>query len=465
MDYSLPAQFDVMYQASRSDLLVPLKTRLHRLNQLQSMLKMHQAAICEAINQDFGHRSTDETLLLEFFSTLSGIQDAQKHTRHWMKTKKAKTHWRFLPAGNEIRPQALGVVGIVAPWNYPLFSTIGPMVGAFAAGNRVMVKTSEYAPHFSHWLSKTVADYFAADELVVVEGGIEVATEFIELPFDHLLFTGSSAVGKIVMQAASQNLTPVTLELGGKSPAIILADANFEHAVSRIMSGKLLNAGQTCIAPDYVYLPEEKIADFIRLAKVWVAKHYPDMANNPDYTSIINQRQYARLQTWLSEAQEQGADLMALNQGDAKKDSHQLLPMLALNVPNDCALMQEEIFGPILPLLPYQNIEIALKQINQRARPLALYVFGQDKAKIDFVLNQTVSGGVCVNDTLFHAVQESLPFGGVGASGMGAYHGKTGFDTFSHLKPVFKQAKINSMSLLLPPYGTRFRALLKFLIG
>ncbi len=460
----LKEQFKTLHQASRETTTVTWTTRAHRLDKLNRMLREHQEAICKAINQDFGHRSTDETLLCEFFPTLSGIKHARKHGKKWMAQRKIATDWWFWPAKNTIQPQPLGLVGIIAPWNYPLFSTMGPVIAALVSGNRVMVKTSEYAPAFSQWLAETVPLYFNADELVIIEGDSSIASEFSALPFDHLLFTGSTAVGKMVMKAASQNLTPVTLELGGKSPAIVLEDANLEHAVSRILSGKLINAGQTCIAPDYVYLPENHIDQFIELAKKWVKKHYPNMATNPDYTHIINARRKKHLQNIIDEAKSKGANFIPLSDSINHNHNTLLLPFLVTQLPNDTLLMQEEIFGPILPLLTYSNINKALMDIRANPRPLALYVFGKNQQDIQNVLNNTVSGGVSVNDTLYHVAQEKLPFGGVGASGMGAYHGKTGFETFSHLKPIFKQSKINGMSLLLPPYGRLFKALLRFLM-
>lgn len=459
----MTCDFERLYAASRRETDVPWAVRRRRLEKLAQMVDENALKIAAAIRRDFGNRSADETELLEVFPTLAGIRHALKHGKAWMKTRKVATDWWFLPAANRIRPQPLGVVGIIAPWNYPLFLTTGPLIGAFAAGNRVMVKTSEFAPEFSRWLKETVPHYFGADELVVVEGGAEVAAAFSRLKFDHLLFTGSTAVGRLVMKAAAENLTPVTLELGGKSPVLVLPDADWNRTVERVMAGKLLNAGQTCIAPDYVLLPEGEAHRFAEKARAWVKKHYPNAAANPDFSHIINRKQHERLSAYLSEAAARGAECRVLADADSDGHSTYLAPHLVLNAPDDCKLMQDEIFGPILPLVTYSSLNGALDYIKARPRPLALYVFGSSEETIDYVLDNTVSGGVSVNDTIFHVAQERLPFGGVGESGMGAYHGQVGFDTFSHLKPVFRQARLNGMALLLPPYGKRFAAMMKAL--
>ena len=459
----LPDCFQPLHEASRRHIEVPWPLRQQRLQKLADMLHTHREAIQTAISADFGRRSRHETDLLEMVPTLEGIRHALRHGKRWMRPRKAAVAWPFWPAKNRIVPQPVGVVGVIAPWNYPLFLSIGPLVGAFAAGNRAMVKTSEHAPAFSRWLADTVPHYFAADELAIVEGGADVAAAFAALPFDHLLFTGSTAVGRLVMQAAAANLTPLTLELGGKSPTLILEDADLDQAVARVMSGKWVNAGQTCIAPDYVLLPQALHAAFIEKARAWVGRHYPDLAANPDYSHIINENQHRRLQGRLDEAAREGAAVVPLaGRGDG--GNNLLVPHLISGAPEHTLLMQEEIFGPLLPLVPYPSLDEALAYIRARPRPLALYVFGKDKAQIDKVLQRTVSGGVSVNDTLLHVAQEGLPFGGIGASGMGAYHGRAGFETFSHLKPVFVQSRINSMGLLAPPYGKVFERIVGVLL-
>lgn len=459
----LPLAFQRCHHASRQQPDVPWPLRRHRLQQLARMIRQHRHAIADALNADFGHRSRDETDLLEIFPSLAGIGHALKHGRRWMRPQRVSTDWWFWPASNRIVPQPVGVVGIVVPWNYPLYLAAAPLTGALAAGNRVLIKTSEAAPAFAHWLAATVPQYFAADEVTVINGGADIAAEFCALPFDHLLFTGSTAIGRQVMQTAAANLTPVTLELGGKSPVLVLADADLPQAAARIMAGKLLNAGQTCIAPDYVLVPAPLLAALREQLCRWTAQHYPDLARNPDYSHIINPQQQDRLQAWLQEAAAAGARIWPLAPAGSNSGTR-LLPHLLEQVPEHCTLMQAEIFGPLLPLVQYTDLAQALAYVQARPRPLALYVFGRNRQHIDHVLRNTVSGGVCVNDTLLHVVQEALPFGGIGASGMGAYHGRTGFDTFSHRKPIFRQSHLNSTALLAPPYGRRFRRLLQLLL-
>ncbi len=371
----------------------------------------------------------------------------------------------FLPARNELRPQPLGVVGIIVPWNYPILLAIAPLVGALAAGNRALIKMSEYTPATGKLFAELVETYFTPDEVVVVNGAADVAQVFSGLPFDHLVFTGSTAVGKLVMQAAATNLTPVTLELGGKSPAIVGPGADIQTAAKKIMFGKCLNAGQTCIAPDYVLLPAGSEQRFIDAATKVVASHYPSLRDNPDYTSVVSDRHVTRLQKYLDEARAAGASIHPINPAaESFSGSNKFPPTFVVNAPRDCALMQEEIFGPILPIVSYRSLQEAIQFVNDRPRPLALYFFGDDTREIDTVLDQTIAGGVSINETILHISQEDLPFGGVGPSGMGAYHGKTGFDAFSKLKPIFHQSRFNGLALFKPPYGKRFEALVKLLM-
>ncbi|WP_245588263.1 coniferyl aldehyde dehydrogenase [Brackiella oedipodis] len=461
-DQDLSASFDRLYRLSRLHTEVDWVTRRKRLHKLEQLVYEQQNEIADALIQDFGHRSRDETLLMEIFPSLVAIRHALKHGKKWMRARRVPTAWWFLPAKNRILPQPLGVVGIIVPWNYPLILAITPLVAAFCAGNLAMLKPSEFTPAFSAWLKEAVAQYFTEDELVIIEGEAETAKAFTQLPFDHLLFTGSTAVGKMVMQAAAQHLTPVTLELGGKSPTVILEEVDLDRAVARIMTGKLVNAGQTCIAPDYVLLPERLQSQFIQKAKQWVNQHYPNLPDNPDYTRIINSKQYQRLQHYLEALDPNHIHPLS----DAPNDPQKRFMVPTIVTPSDMqqAIMQEEIFGPLLPLVTYDRIEHALELIKQRPRPLALYVFGTQAKHIDHVLQNTVAGGVSVNDTIFHVAQEDLPFGGVGYSGIGAYHGQFGFDRLSHLKPVFYQPKLNGLSLLAPPYGKRFRTMIKTLM-
>jgi len=437
--------------------------RARRLGALEALIADNRAAIAGAIAADFGRRPTEETDLLEVFPSLSGIRHARAHLRRWMRPRRGWAGFWFLPARIEIRPQPLGVVGIIVPWNYPLYLAAGPLTDALAAGNRVLLKMSELTPAFSTLLEELVEKYFGADVVDVVNGGADVARAFSALPFDHLLFTGSTAVGHEVMRTAAANLTPVTLELGGKSPAIIGADARFERAVERIVLGKLLNAGQTCIAPDYVLLPRGRERDFIDIARAAVARFYPGLATNRQFAGIATERHHARLSALRDDAIAAGAVAHAL--AEVPAEARVLAPTLLTAVDDRMAVMQQEIFGPLLPLLPYDTIDDAIASINARPHPLALYVFDERSETVDRVLAQTRAGGVSVNDTILHIAQHALPFGGVGASGMGAYHGEEGFRTFSRRTPIFHQARFNLVGLLNPPYGGKFRGLLRLLLG
>ncbi|MDO5686201.1 MAG: coniferyl aldehyde dehydrogenase [Neisseria sp.] len=461
---SLQALFDAQYAASRNEVHVPWSVRRDRLQRLLDMVKTHSRTIAETISRDFGQRAVAETLLLEVFPTLEGVRHALRHGESWMKPRRVPSGLWFFPAQSRIVPQAKGVVGIIAPWNYPLYLTVGPLLAALVAGNRALIKMSEFAPAFAAWLQQTVPDYFAADEVAVVCGEREVAEAFAALPFDHLLFTGSTAVGRKVMQAAAANLTPVTLELGGKSPCVVLDDADLAQTAARIMAGKLLNAGQTCIAPDYALLPQAHLPEFIEHARAWVQKHYPQLRSGADFTRIINERQYARLRAWLDEAAELGASIISLGDDVADAAGRFLPPTLVTGLPAQAKLLNEEIFGPILPVVTYRDEAEALAFIRERERPLALYGFSSDAKRLDDLLHNTVSGGASLNETIYHVAQENLPFGGIGASGMGAYHGKAGFDTFTHYKSVFIQSKLNGTGLLAPPYGKLFQLMMKVLL-
>jgi acyl-CoA reductase-like NAD-dependent aldehyde dehydrogenase len=378
--------------------------------------------------------------------------------------RRAVSLW-FQPGRAEVISQPIGVAGIIVPWNYPIYLAVGPLVGALAAGNRALVKMSEFAPSTGALFDALVRSRFAADEVRVVNGDAEVARAFAALPFDHLLFTGSTGVGRAVMRAAADNLTPVTLELGGKSPAIVGPDYPIARAAERILIGKCMNAGQTCIAPDYALVPAGRVREFVDAARRTVAECYPDPLRSPDYTAIVNDRHFARLAGYLDEARARGAEIVALAP-NASPDAatRRFPPMIVLGAPGDCRLMREEIFGPILPIVPYAELDDALAYVNERPRPLALYCFDRDARRIDRVLTGTVAGGVTINDTILHIAQESLPFGGVGPSGMGEYHGREGFEAFSKRKAVFRQSRLNTMGLFKPPYGKRFERLVNFLL-
>lgn len=461
---ALEEQLRLMRAAQEADPLPSWRVRATHLRVLQEMLTEQREAFAEAISADFGQRPREETDLLELFPSLSAVRHALRHGRRWMRPQRGFAGLAFLPARTELRPQPLGVVGVIVPWNYPLYLAVGPLVDALAAGNRVMLKMSEFTPRFSELFASQIARRFKADQVAVVNGDAEVAQAFSALPFDHLLFTGSTAVGHHVMRAAAANLTPVTLELGGKSPAIIGPDARFDYAVERIIFGKMVNAGQTCIAPDYVLLPRNRIADFIATAHKVMERMYPRLEASAQYTSIISDRQYQRLAGLRDSAVASGATPHVLAADAEDPSVRRMTPTLLTGVEDGMQVMHEEIFGPLLPLVPYDSLDGAIEYVAARPRPLALYVFDEDAGNIDRVLTRTHAGGATVNDTLFHIAQHGLPFGGVGASGMGGYHGEAGFRTFSHLKPVFRQARFNGVGLLNPPYGERFSRMLGLLL-
>lgn len=451
----MQAQFARLQKLSRTQPINDWATRENQLDNLEVMLSDNQELLAKAISADFGYRSESETQFAELFPSFTGISHAKKHGKKWMKPQRVSISALYMPAHNEIQPQPLGVVGIMVPWNYPLFLAVGPMIDALAAGNRIMIKMSEAAPQFAQTFAETVSRYFSPDMVSVVLGEVDIAEAFSKLPFDHLLYTGSTAVGKKVMAAAAPNLTPVTLELGGKSPVIVLGGANLENAVNRVMMGKTLNAGQTCIAPDYVLIQRQYHKEFIRLAKEWMDKHYPNIQDNPDYSHIINGAQFKRVKGYLDDLA--GDNVHQLTDADANIDSRLMPPMIISEPDPDSKVMQNEIFAPILPLMHYDTLDDAINFINERPRPLALYVFGDNSSEIDQVRNNTVSGGLCINEVIMHVAQHDLPFGGVGHSGMGSYHGKAGFERLSHMKPVFVQSKLNGLNILLPPYAGLFK--------
>jgi coniferyl-aldehyde dehydrogenase len=438
--------------------------RRDRLRRLRALLAAHEREFAAAIDADFGGRPAAETELLEIFPALEEVKAALRHGAAWMRPRRAPVSKWYWPARGSIVPQPLGVVGVIAPWNYPIFLSVGPAAGVLAAGNRLLLKLSEFTPAFGACFAQRVAQAFAADEFAVVNGDANVAANFSALPFDHLLFTGSTAVGRKVMAAAAANLTPVTLELGGKSPTVIAPEYPLEHAAARILIGKLLNAGQTCIAPDYVLLPRGAIDRFIECARARARLMFPRGLGDPDYASVVNARQFGRLSGYLEEARAAGARMEALFEGELRDESrHRLAPVLVVDPPLHLELMREEIFGPILPLVPYDSVDDALRFIVGRPRPLALYWFDRDRARIDAMLRATHAGGVTINDVLLHIAQDSMPFGGVGPSGMGQYHGRWGFETFSKLKPVFEQARFNLLGLFGPPYRPLARRLTQWM--
>ena len=436
------------------------------LGALAEVLVRRADDFTKAISADFGHRSPHETKLADLYPVVASLRHARKNFRRWMKPRRRPIQWMFQPGSGRILYQPLGVVGIVSPWNYPVQLALSPLAGALAAGNRVMIKPSEITPRTSALMEDVIAEVFDPSEVAVVQGGPDVARAFTYLPFDHLLFTGSTQVGRQVMQAAAGNLTPVTLELGGKSPALIASDYSVEKAAERIAVGKLFNAGQTCIAPDYVLVPREKEVAFVSAYREAVSQLYPTLAANPDYTSIISERHHARLRDLIADARERGAQMHEINPHSETLDASQrkLAPVVLTGVPEHAQAMQEEIFGPVLPVVAYDDVEEACRFIGARPHPLALYLFSHDKAITERVMARTQSGGVAINDTLLHCVQEELPFGGVGPSGMGAYHGEAGFRTFSHARSVFRQARFNGAGMTKAPYGGSMNRLLSMLL-
>ncbi|KJJ98301.1 coniferyl aldehyde dehydrogenase [Pseudomonas sp. 21] len=443
-------------QAYRANPMPDAGQRIQWLKSLANLLVTEQKAIIDAINSDFSNRSADETLLAEVMPSLHGVHYAAKRVKKWMKPSRRSVGMQFMPASAKVIYQPLGVVGVIVPWNYPLFLAIGPLTGALAAGNRVMIKMSESTPESARVLKELLGKVFPEDLVAVVQGEVDVGVAFSKLPFDHLLFTGATSVGKHVMRAAAENLTPVTLELGGKSPAIVSASVPMKDAAERIAFGKSLNAGQTCVAPDYVLVPQNRVDEFVESYRQVVQGFFPKLENNPDYTAIINERQLSRLNGYLADAQARGATVVPLF---PQAQGRRLPQALVLNVTDEMKIMQEEIFGPLLPVIPYQNLDQALSYINERDRPLALYFFGYDKREQDHVLAQTHSGGVCLNDTLLHVAQDDMPFGGVGPSGMGHYHGHEGFLTFSKAKGVFSKPRFNAARVIYPPYGKSLQKL------
>jgi coniferyl-aldehyde dehydrogenase len=428
------------------------ETRLSRLTALARAVEKNEKRIVEAISSDFGNRSAEETVIAEIVMTASVIRHAKGNLRRWMRPRSVATPLKMAPGRSRLEPQPLGGVGIIAPWNYPLQLALAPAATALAAGNRVMIKPSELTPHTSALMRDIIAAEFGDDVCAVVTGGPDVGQAFSATPFDHLLFTGSTAIGQRVAEAAARNLTPVTLELGGKSPVIIDDSAAIAVAARRVAHGKMFNAGQTCIAPDYVLVPKAKVKSFVEAVSEAARALYPEIDTTADYTSIISDRHFQRLKAMVEEARDAGAEIVEIGSANALHPQRKLPFTIVIEPPAVTRMMREEIFGPVLPVLGVSTADEAVAYVNRGERPLALYWFGDDKKARDRTLAQTVSGGVTVNDTLWHFAQENLPFGGVGKSGCGAYHGDKGFETFSHMKPVFYQSRFSSGALLHPPY-------------
>ena len=440
---------------------VTVESRIDRLDRGIDALLKYQDKIVEALNADFSCRSREVTLLSDLGPSLLPMKHAKKHLRKWMKPQKRPAMFPLGLLGGRARIeyQPLGVVGVIAPWNFPVNLTFGPLAGILAAGNRAMIKPSEFTPATSSVMAEMVAEAWDEKEVAIFDGGPEVGQAFSGLAFDHLLFTGATSIARHIMAAAAKNLVPVTLELGGKSPVIISRSADIEKSLGRIMLGKTLNAGQICLAPDYLMVPEEKLHEVIAAAQKSVAEMYPSILNNDQYTSVVNERHFDRLNGYLAEAEEKGQKIIAINPGNedfSQQEGTRKIPPTLIPEPVDgLKVMEEELFGPLLPILTYKEFDETIAYVNSKPRPLAAYYFGQDKQEEEAVLTRTTSGGACINDVIMHITHEELPFGGVGPSGMGSYHGHQGFKTFSHAKSVYRQTGINVAKLggMLPPYG------------
>ncbi|WP_372749761.1 coniferyl aldehyde dehydrogenase [Litorivivens sp.] len=448
--------------ASRTHAYPTAAERIAHLDTLANLLETHQDAIAEAISADFGNRAAQESKVLEIFGLLSGCHYTKKRIKRWMKPQKRHVGLAFFGAKNRVIPQPKGVVGIVTPWNYPLFLALSPAISALAAGNRCIIKMAANSQTLARLMDKLISEAFDDTVLAVIPG--VSAQTFTDRPWDHLIFTGSPSTGKTVMETAAKYLTPVTLELGGKSPTIIAEDYDIKTAAERLLFGKFLNAGQTCVAPDYLFVPEQKVPDFIEAAKAIVKARYPRL-DTPDYTSVIDEKAYQRLTQTLDDATTKGANAVNLLDEAARDDSlRKIAPHLVCDVKPDMMIMRDEIFGPLLPIKPYRDLDEVIQYINENERPLALYLYSNNKATQDKVIYNTLSGGMCINDSVVHVAQHDMPFGGVGNSGMGHYHGHEGFVEFSKMRPIFQQGPMSGLLMMAPPYGKTFDTMYKAML-
>ena len=454
--------FNLQRQAYLAHPYPSLAERRENLHKLERVLVDNADAIAQAIMADFGHRAVEESLMAELFTSVDGLRDARRKVKRWMRPQRRHVSILFATGSNRLIPMPKGVVGVVSPWNYPLFLTIGPLTSILAAGNRAMVKMASNSQHLCRLLAEKCGAVFGEDTLAILPG--VRAQDFSTLPYDHLIFTGSADAGRTVMRAAAENLTPVTLELGGKSPTILCDDFDVEEAASRILYAKFLNAGQTCLAPDYLFLPEGKRDAFVAAARRIMPQRYPD-TNQSSYTSVIDEKSYRRLRATLDDAERKGGELVSLVPDATFNDAlRKIPPHLVLGASDDMTIMQDEIFGPLLPVRTYRNLDEVIAYVNGRDRPLGFYIFTNDSATQEKLIYSTISGGVTVNNCMLHVAQHDQPFGGVGASGMGHYHAREGFLEFSKLRPVFKNPRTSLLHLFYPPYTARTRKLLDLLI-
>ena len=455
-------------KAHLRDGALSVETRKEWIDRCIALLIKYQNEIVEAISKDFGHRSTESSLLADVAGSIGSLKSAKENIKKWVKPEKRKVTpaiLGLLGAKLRVEYQPLGTVGVISPWNFPVTLTFGPLGSIFAAGNRAMIKPSEFTPETSKLMKVMFEEAFKEEEVAVFTGGPDLGEAFSSLPFDHLLFTGATSIAKHVMRAASENLVPVTLELGGKSPVIISKNTNFDMSVKRVMAGKTMNAGQICLAPDYVFIPKDKKEEFISQSKKTVTEMYPSLKDNPDYTSVINQRHYDRLQGYVDEAKEKGFEVIEINPSNedfSQQAHHKIPPTLIVDPDDNLSVMKEEIFGPILSVKTYEDIEDTVDYINSNDRPLGLYYFGDDKKEMQHVLENTTSGGVTINDVVFHVGQDNAPFGGVGPSGTGSYHGIEGFKNFSHTKTIYTQSSFDGLfGLFRPPFGAKAKNAIK----
>lgn len=466
--FNLQQLQDILALQKQAYLRHPLSSaheRIERLARLKRILLKYQDQFADAINKDYGNRSIGETKIGELLTCLEQIKYYSKHISKWMKPSKRRIALIHQPAKAWVEYQPLGVIGIIAPWNYPLLLSIGPLICALAAGNHAMIKVSSSSSHFGRVLERALSEAFPQDLVAVVNGGGAISDAFCHLAFDKMIFTGSTAVGKTIMKAAAENLVPVILELGGKSPVLVHSSMNIQDVAERIAAGKLWNAGQTCVAPDYMFLPKGKTEAFIEHFKAYVNKMYPSFKDNQDYTAIINDKQYQRLQNYLKDAQEKGAKIIEIyKEKEDLSATRKVAPTLLTHVTQDMQIMQEEIFGPLLPILEYEQIDDVIDFINSRPRPLALYYFDFNRARANYVAQRTHSGHFGQNTVITHVAQDDLPFGGVGASGMGKYHGPEGFFSLSHERSVMSNPKLYSLKFILPPFNKPIHKLISKLL-
>ena len=443
------------------------KERIEALNKLKKSIGVHKEALIEAVLADFGHRSATEAWITEIVTVLQEIQGAKSHLKKWMKPANPGRSMNAGFAKSRIIYQPKGVIGIMGAWNYPALLVLSPLIGVIAAGNHAMIKPPEMTPRTAEVVKDIIEGAFIEEYVTVITGDMEAAVNFSNLAFDHIIFTGGTEIGRKVMQAAAANLTPVTLELGGKSPVIIDDSYPIKAAVERILMGKFMNSGQTCIAPDYILVSEARQQELIDTMQSELSKRYPSIVNNKDLTWIINERHYQRINNLIQDAESKGATVLQINpKGETlPEDSRAIPPTLVINVTDDMKIMQEEIFGPVLPIMAVKSTEQATQYVNSHARPLALYYFDKNSKRADHVINNTISGGACVNETMLHFANENLPFGGIGPSGLGAYHGYNGFLEFSHKKGVVYQGVFSPAKLMRPPYPSVVETILKKVAG